>query len=481
MKYTKNLLLFLVLVLISQAGTSQTNQANQESPKPNIIIILADDMGYGDLGCTGSVRIKTPNLDNLAANGTLCHSAYVTASVCAPSRAGLLTGRIPHRFGFENNLPAWNKNTPTRERYHGLHPDELTIADHLKNAGYETAIIGKWHLGAAEVHHPNNRGFDYFCGMIGGGHNYFPEKGRSTIQRNGTFLKSFSSPYLTDFFTDEGVNWIVEHNNEDNRDKPWFLFMSYNAPHTPMQAKEKDLAECSHIQDPGRRTYAAMVQALDRGVGRLIQQLKDEGIYENTLIVFFSDNGGATNNHSWRGPFSGSKGNMREGGIRVPMIWHWPSEIPKGTSNAVISSLDLLPSFLAAANAEPIEVFDKTGRKQEPRTYDGINLIPVLKGETEPEERRLFWRLQGQSCVLDGADKFIRLTHRPAQYFRPFEDLGERNDLSQKYNERYLELYDLLFKWESSLPTYPHNLTAPYWIKASAENYEDFVPVPEQK
>jgi len=467
-------MLLLISLMLSNAVTAHSDLAKEEAGKPNIMVILADDMGYGDMGYTGSTKIKTPNLDKLAETGVFCNSAYVTASVCAPSRAGLLTGRIPHRFGFENNLNAWHKDDPPQQRFKGLTLGELTIADHLKNAGYQTAIIGKWHLGEAGVHHPNNRGFDYFCGMIGGAHNYFPEKGKSSIQRNGTFLETFSSPYLTDFFTDEGVRWIARH-----KDKPWFLFMSYNAPHTPMQAKDEDLAACSHIKDKGRRTYAAMVLALDRGVGRLVQKLKDEGLYENTIIVFFSDNGGATNNHSWRGPFSGSKGNMREGGIRVPMIWNWPLVLRPGKTDAVVSSLDLLPSFLAAAKAEPLEAWDKAGNKQVARTYDGYNIIHVLTGEQQPGTRRLFWRLQGQSCILDGDDKLIRLTHRPAQYFHPFEDPGERNDLGQKYNERYLELYKLLFLWESSLSTYPHFYTSPYWMKASAENYEEFIPVLE--
>ena len=469
-----NKLVLIILIMFAVKGIAQTNTDSKPLSKPNIIIILADDMGYGDLSFTGSKKIKTPNIDNLAKTGVFCDAAYVTASVCAPSRAGLLTGRQPQRFGFEDNLTSWNNSMADKEEFHGLTPGEYTIADHLKNAGYETAIIGKWHLGEAEVHHPNSRGFDYFCGMIGGGHNYFPEKGRSTIQRNGSFLKEYSSPYLTDFFTDEGVKWIETHD-----EKPWFLFMSYNAPHTPMQAREEDLAAYSHIKDKGRRTYAAMVHALDRGVGRLVETLKKEGVLENTLIVFFADNGGATTNHSWRGPFSGSKGNMREGGIRVPMLWNWPGVIKPGRTDAVVSSLDLLPVFLAAANAEPIEAFDGTGKKKASRVYDGYNIIPVLNGEQPAKQRRLFWRLQGQSCVLDGEDKFIRLIHRPAQYFRPFEDLGERNDLSGENQEKYMELYNMLLMWEGGLPTFPHFSTSPYWIKASAKNYDEFDPIPE--
>jgi len=465
-----------VCLLIVFFGLSQFlfSQDNSIKKKPNIMIILADDMGQGDMGFYGSKKLKTPNLDALAKKSMVCNNAYVTASVCAPSRAGLITGRQPQRFGFEHNLTRWNESMADRPEYHGLTPGEYTIADHLKNAGYETAIIGKWHLGEQEVHHPNVRGFDYFCGMLGGGHNYFPEKGHSTIQRNGEFIKEYSSPYLTDFFTDEGVKWIKTH-----KDKPWFLFMSYNAPHTPMQAKEEDLELFPNIKDKGRRTYAAMVYALDRGVGRLVKALKDEGELENTLIVFFADNGGATTNHCWRGPYSGSKGNMREGGIHVPMFWYWEGVLKAGRTDAVVSSLDLLPTFLAVADTKFIEAFDGRGKKKHPRVYDGYNILPVLEDKEKAHKRRLFWRLQGQCCVLDGEDKFIRLTHRPAQYFRPFEDKGERNDLAPENKKRSMELYELLLQWESGLPTYPHFYTSPYWIKASARNYDEYVPVPE--
>jgi arylsulfatase B len=310
--------------------------------------------------------------------------------------------------------------------------------------------------------------------MTGGGHNYFPEKGRNSIQRNGIHVTEFSSPYLTDFFTDEGVKWIETH-----KEKPWFLFMSYNAPHTPMQAKEEDMALFTDIKDKGRRTYAAMMYALDRGVGRLIKALKKSGELENTLIVFFSDNGGATTNHCWRGPYSGSKGNMREGGIHIPMFWYWKGHLKPGRTDAVISSLDLLPTFLAVADSEPIEAFDGRGKKKHPRVYDGYNVLPVLEGKEAPHTRRLFWRLQGQCCVLDGEDKLIRLSHRPAQLFRPFEDKGEQNDLSAGNKERAMQMYDLLLQWEGGLPTYPHFYTSPFWIKMSAKNYDEYVPVQE--
>lgn len=471
MKILWSMLLTGFLTIGAVAKDSSKENINNQ---PNILIILADDMGWGDLGCTGSELMRTPNIDKLAEKGVLFTSAYVTGSVCAPSRAGLLTGRFPHRFGFEDNLNEWDEEKPSQEKFHGLNPSELTIADHLKPAGYKTALIGKWHQGMAGIHHPNNRGFDYFCGVLGGSHNYFPREGKNLIERNGKKVQSFSSPYLTDFFTDEALRWI------DANQHPWFMFLSYNAPHTPMQATDEDLATLSNIRDEGRRTYAAMVFALDRGVGRIVQKLKEKEIYENTLIVFFSDNGGATNNHSWNGPFSGCKGNCREGGIRVPMIWQWPAQIPEGKeSEAIVSSLDLLPSFLFAAKAEPVETFDNNDNRVVLRTYDGVNILPIAKGEQQPIPRRLYWRLQGQAAILDGEDKLIRLSHKPAQFYQPSVDLAENQDLSESQNKRFLELYELLFKWEINLPTYPHFHTSPYWSGESAKDYESWIPKSE--
>ena len=296
---------------------------------PNLLIVMADDMGYGDLGVTGSRVIETPNLDALAASGIFCTRAYVASSVCSPSRAGLLTGRDPRRFGYQDNLNSSARTYGTRPELLGLPITERTLGDHLRAAGYATALVGKWHLGAGAIHHPNRRGFDYFCGMIGGWHDYFPTADKNQLERNGKPLTEFSSPYLTDFFTDEAVRWIRGSELRD-RDKPWLLFLSYNAPHTPLQATDEDMMACEHIEDPKRQTYAAMMRSLDRGVGQIIQALRERGDRDNTLVVFLSDNGGATNNGSWNGLLSGAKSTLLEGGIRVPMIWSWPFEVARG-------------------------------------------------------------------------------------------------------------------------------------------------------
>ncbi len=455
----------------------------QSANKPNILIILADDMGYGDLGCMGSQRLLTPKIDALAAAGVLCTQAYVASPVCSPSRAGLLTGRDPRRFGYQGNLNKSTANYATRPELLGLPPGEHTLGDHLKAAGYATGLIGKWHQGTGEGFHPNERGFDYFCGMLGGSHGYFPKPNRHSLERNGQPLTEFSSPYLTDFFTDDAIAWIKDQPTAEVR-TPWFLFLSYNAPHGPLQATEEDLARFSQIENPKRQTYAAMMWALDRGIGRVRQHLKESEQLDNTLICFFSDNGGATGNASWNGPLSGVKGCLREGGVRVPMIWSWPATLPASSKHShVMSSLDLLPTFMAAAETTPLPLGpvrsheDKNNRRKAVKRYgeyDGVNLLPQLTGTAEPAHRTLFWRLQGQAAVLDGDDKLIRLSHRAAQLFRLPEDIAEATDRISTDATRAASLYELLGGWENTLPTAPLWFSSPYWSGQSANHYDSW-------
>jgi arylsulfatase A-like enzyme len=468
-------LLISCLLLLPSAADDQ----------PNILLILADDMGYGDLGITGSETIKTPNLDRLAKSGVFCSNGYVASPVCSPSRAGLITGRDPRRFGYEGNLNAASSNYATRPELLGLVPGEHTLGDHLKAAGYDTALIGKWHLGKGELFHPNKRGFDHFCGMLGGGHGYFLDGKNNQLERNGEPLTEFSSPYITDFFTDETIDWTTD------RKKPWFAFLSYNAPHTPMHAKEEDLKRYAHIKDQKRRTYCAMMHALDVGVGRMIKHLEDTNQRDNTLIVFFSDNGGATSNASWNGILSGAKGSLKEGGVRIPMFWSWPGTIPaEANYNAPASSLDLLPTFLAAAEAEPLPLSaprsheDKGSRKRATSrygAYDGIDLLTHFKNGTTKPDRTLFWRLQGQSAVLHGPDKLIKLSHRPAQLFAPATDPAEITDRAASEEATLLSLFKILGEWESTLPTVPLWGSSPRWSANSARIYDTWAPRPEPR
>ncbi len=474
------------LLLATAVTMFSLSDSRAETGKPNILFILADDMGYGDMGFMGSKHLRTPHLDALAKSGVFCSQGYVASPVCSPSRAGLITGRDPRRFGYEENLNKAPQSYDTRPELLGLPPGEHTLGDHLRAAGYSTCLIGKWHLGIGEGFHPNERGFDYFCGMLTGGHSYFPDPNKNKLERNGEPLTDFSSPYLTDFFTDEALRWL---NGQEK--KPWFMFLSYNAPHGPMHATEEDLKLFPDIEDKKRRTYTAMMWALDRGIGRLQSWLKKSGLAKNTLIVFFSDNGGATSNASWNGPLSGTKGNLREGGVRVPMFWSWPGTLPPGRQyDAPASSLDLLPTFMTAAGAEPLPLrkpLSHEDRRNFTRgvkkygAYDGIDLLPMLKGDVAPKERTLFWRLQGQAAVLSGSDKLIRLSHRPPQLFRPATDLAEAEDLSRKESGRFESLFRQLGDWEASLPTIPLWGSSPFWIGESARNYDEWVPRAEPR
>ncbi len=476
-----------IFLVILTATLCTLDHHNIQASAPNILVILADDMGYGDLNCNGSKHLKTPHLDALAASGVFCSQAYVASSVCSPSRAGLLTGRDPRRFGYEGNLNNSSDHYPTRREYLGLPPGEHTLGNHLQAAGYSTALIGKWHLGKGQGFHPNQRGFDYFCGMLGGSHNYFPTRTKShAIERNGNPVTKFSKDYLTDFFTEEGIHWLEKQSNST---KPWFLFMSYNAPHGPLQATERDLEKFKEIKNDRRRTYAAMMYSLDRGVGRLVQWLKENEIIKDTLIVFFSDNGGATNNGSWNGPLSGTKGCLKEGGIRIPMIWSWPGNLRENQRyDQPVSALDLLPTFMAAANSQPLDLKatrsyeDRRNRKRISQiygAYDGINLLPYLQDSATAPKRTLFWRLQGQAAVLDGQDKLIRLSHRPAQFFQPARDPAETDDLAMKRDSQFLALFKKLGEWESLLPTTPLWDSSPMWRSESAKHYDNWIPTEE--
>ncbi len=481
--FSATLVAFAAFFGVCHSGVSAASVGH-----PNLLIVLADDMGYGDLGYTGSQHLQTPHLDSLAKSGVFCSEAYVTSSVCSPSRAGLLTGRDPRRFGYESNLNQSAAAYGTRQELLGLPPSEHTLGDQLRSAGYATALIGKWHLGSEDAHHPTARGFDHFCGMLVGSHNYFPTPAKHQLQRNGEPLREFSSPYLTDFFTDEALRWI-QTQHDSSEAKPWMLMLSYNAPHTPMQATDQDLAKFAHISDPKRRTYAAMMYALDRGVGRVRSYLEETGQLEQTLIVFFSDNGGATNNASWNGPLSGVKGCMREGGIRVPMIWSWPGQLPAGKrTDAVVSSLDVLPTFMAAAGADLLPLKpapsheDKRNRhraEEKYGAYDGINLLPLLQGKSDPARRTLFWRLQGQRAIRDGKDKLITLSHRPAQLFQVTSDLAEADDRFDADRSRAEQLYQMLGEWEASLATVPLWGSSPTWNADSAKNYDNWGVKPE--
>lgn len=387
----------LMLALVLESLSAQA----AEPRKPNIVVLLADDLGYADVGFHGCRDVPTPHLDSLARKGVRCSNGYVSGPYCSPTRAGFMTGRYQQRFGHE-----FNPGGGERARV-GLPLSESTIADRLKAAGYATGLVGKWHLGAAPDFHPQKRGFDEFFGFLGGGHAYFPGQGAAIFRGTGRVQEQ---AYLTDAFAREAVAFIERH-----KQSPFFLELAFNAVHTPMHATDDRLARFSSIQNSRRRTYAAMLTALDEAVGRVLEALRAAGLEENTLIFFFSDNGGPTMlgttiNASRNDPLRGSKRTTLEGGIRIPFVLHWKGTLPAGSVyNQPVIQLDILPTALAAAGVNV---------DQEQR-LDGVNLLPFLKEQVgSAPHQTLYWRLGAQWAIRQGDWKLVR-------YDRAVDTAGE--------------------------------------------------------
>ncbi|RZK66347.1 MAG: N-acetylgalactosamine 6-sulfate sulfatase, partial [Pedobacter sp.] len=388
-------ILFSVLLL-----TFNTSVFSQKiDKKPNVIVIVSDDAGYEDFGCYGGIQIPTPNIDQLARNGTKFTNAYVTASVCAPSRAGILTGMYQQRFGFEHNVSK-NMTGNYKEEDAGIDPKIKTIGDQMQANGYKTIAIGKWHQGDYSKHFPTNRGFDEFYGFVGGHRNFFAYKGQApskllALYDNENIVPEKEVSYLTDMFTHRAISFV-----EENKERPFFMYLAYNAVHVPMNAKKDLMDRFAHIKDPGRRAYAAMMKSLDDGVGELVASLKAADIYDNTLIVFINDNGGATGNSSDNGKLRGLKGSKWEGGIRVAYLMQWPSKIPANkTYHHMVSALDITSTAIAAGKGKVIAN----------QHLDGKNLIPyITKGLKGKPHKDLFWRRGIAAAVRSGKWKLIR-------------------------------------------------------------------------
>ncbi|RPD93362.1 sulfatase [Aureibaculum marinum] len=427
----------LVLVLMCTALYAQD--------KPNIILLFSDDAGYGDFGFQGSTVMKTPNLDKLAEQGITFTQGYVSASVCGPSRAGLMTGKYQQRFGYEEiNVPGYmSENSKFLGDDMGLPLDQVTMADYLKKLGYTNAMFGKWHLGDADRFHPLKRGFDEFYGFRGGDRSYFaykevPKGHLDKRMENG--FGNFEEPksYATDVFAEKAISFI-----ERNKDRPFFVYLAFNAVHTPMEATEEDLKKFPNLKGK-RKEVAAMTLALDRACGKVIDKLKELGLDENTIIVFSNDNGGPTDkNASINLPLSGTKSNQLEGGLRVPYVISWPKKLDKNiTYTYPVSTLDLLPTFYAAGG----------GNTNDLKDIDGVNLLPYITGEnkTRPHEK-LYWKKENRGVYREGDWKFIRFPDRPAELYDMSKDTSELENLADKYPERVKEMYKKLFQWELTL------------------------------
>lgn len=407
-----------------------------ESRKPNIVVIVGDDMGYADVGAHGCKDIPTPHLDSLAAAGVRCTNGYVSGPYCSPTRAGLLTGRYQQRFGHEFNPASVGPGIDAAAR--GLPLSEKTIADRLRAAGYATGLVGKWHLGGAPKFHPMKRGFDEFFGFLGGAHPYAVGEGPKILR--GT-EKIDEQEYLTDALGREAVAFIDRH-----RDEPFFLYLAFNAVHTPMQATDARLEKFKGIADEKRRTYAAMMSAMDDAIGLTLDKIRDAGLEDDTLVFFFSDNGGpimrgTTVNGSNNAPLRGSKRTTLEGGVRVPFFVKWPGRIEAAkTYDLPVIQLDVLPTALAAAGVE-----DQAGDM-----IEGVNLLDYLAGDAkEPPHDALFWKLGQQMAIRQGDWKLVQYDPvvdgekgppTKQRLYNLADDIGESHDLSAEHPEKAAEL-----------------------------------------
>lgn len=404
---------------------------------PNILLILADDLGYGDVSAYGCTEFSTPHIDALAVSGMRFTAGYVTAPVCGPSRAALITGRHNARI-----LPYFGNPPPGSEE--GLPFDVPTLADHLKGAGYRTAALGKWHLGESPRHHPLSRGFDEFFGFLAGMHDYF----KADDPRWGPILRGRERAELTRYLTfalaDEACGFIQRAGTA-----PFFLYLSFNAPHTPMQAPDEYLAKASRIEDRMRRINAAMVMAMDDAIGRVMAALRDSGREAETLVVFLSDNGaallpGSAPNGGSNAPLRGWKAELWEGGIRVPFIVRWPGRIaPGGTTGIPVSALDIVPTAMSAAGL-PIRADLR---------LDGVDLLPWLAGQGEPPVRGpLVWKFgHSQHAIRDGDMKRI-CVNRDQGLFNVRLDMSETKDVSAARPALVRELDEAWTTWNSENP-----------------------------
>ncbi len=421
--------------------------------RPNIVILFADDLGYGELGCQGNPEIPTPHIDSIAEAGIRFTNGYVSAPNCSPSRAGLLTGKYQTRFGYEfNPVGARNENPQI-----GLPRSERTIAEILQRAGYTTGLIGKWHLGGTAEYHPRRRGFDEFFGFLHEGHFFVPPpwRGVTTMLRRqalpdgsqgrweeseslvySTHMGQNEPPYdannpilrdgqpvteemyLTDAFTRESLDFIDRH-----KDKPFFLYLSYNAVHSPLQAKNADMEPFSQIEDVHRRIFSGMLASLDNSVGAVLDKIRGAGLEQTTLIFFLSDNGGPTRElTSSNAPLRGEKSQVYEGGLRVPFLVQWKGQLPAGkTYQEPVISLDIFATALAAAGL-PL-----------PEGIDGVNLLPYLKEEANGSPHdTLYWRQGPRTALLANPWKLLTMDGgKRWELYHLEDDISESQDLAE--------------------------------------------------
>ncbi len=428
----------LIVVILVVTGCASTSQSGVRHGRPNIVVIVSDDQGNADAGFQRSPSIvSTPSIDRLARDGVVFTNGYASAYVCAPTRAGLLTGRYQQRFGFYR--------APDSRR--GLPLSEITLADVLKAQGYRTGIFGKWHLGLTKEHHPCSRGFDEFYGFLGhGAHDYFdltikdsPDDFHQSIYRNYTQVSD--TGYLTDNLAREACSFI---SRETKREHPFFLYLPFNAVHTPLQAPAEDI-NLFDSGDPKRDIQLAMLRRMDMAVGRVLETLKAEGIYQQTIIFFFSDNGGAKNNRSNNSPLRDFKHSVYEGGVRVPFIMSWPDKLMPAESDIPVISLDIMPTICSVLDIElPPE-----------KTYDGKNILTALQGGANtPLHEHLFFDGNDDTwAVRAGKWKLLQTKKGVLELYDLEEDPSEQSNLADRFRGKVEDLRLTFREWRDEMGT----------------------------
>jgi arylsulfatase A-like enzyme len=442
----------ITTVILAIVGAAPAAVAqSQDTARPNVVLIITDDVGYGDIGSYGSPDIKTPNIDTLAKNGTRLTDFYAAPN-CSPTRAALISGRYQQRSRIESPLGA-----PRAAQEQGLRATGRTLPQLLKNNGYRTGLVGKWHLGYKPEFSPNAHGFDYFFGFKSGLIDYY----QHTDSSGDHDLFENTEPthvtgYSTDLFTERSIKFI-----EENAKQPFFLEVAFNAAHWPFQIPDHPSVAADHARfvqpqdDPTnlRRDYVAIVERADQGIGKILATLERLGLTRNTIVIYTQDNGGEW--LSRNAPLFHRKNTVWEGGIRVPAILKWPGRIPAGkTSNQVGIIMDLTATILAATNA-PVPADAR---------LEGINLLPLLQDGARQAERTLFWRIAAQNrrqrAVRQGDWKLVIDGNAPMLY-NLANDVGERNDLTNQHQEIVRKLFPLIAKWEADVDAEAKALAPP--------------------
>ncbi|WP_459557324.1 sulfatase family protein [Lacunimicrobium album] len=420
----------MLFALLTSLACFVPGQLSAEESKPNFLLILADDCGWGEFGFQGASDVPTPHIDSIAAKGVKFTQGYVSCPVCSPTRAGLMTGRYQTRFGHESN---------SGMKKLGLNVDEKTIADRLKPLGYDTCAVGKWHLGEVKKYHPLKRGYDEFYGTLANTSYFHPKLFVDSRQSPDVISIDDDQFYTTEQYGLRVTDWIESH-----RDKPWFIYLPFNAQHNPLEAPQAYLDRFSHIEDKKRRTFAAMMSCMDDSVGRILDKIHELGQDENTFIVFLSDNGGPTKSTTSSNlPLRGLKQMVWEGGIRVPFCMKWPGHLPEGkVYQDPVIQLDVLPTLITAAG----------GKVDHDWNLDGVDLMPYLTGKkATPPHESLFWRYGEQWAVRHGDYKLVvgdEGSGSPELYDLT-QDISEKQDLATQQREKVKELQSLYDAWNA--------------------------------